>query len=98
MSALVDVGALLGVPVLPAVVGIGGVVCVGPSTVQVYVYACRSLHMCVYYYSSIVVGCCEKKTKDCVAQQTSTGLNVLLFRFMTARSTYKVLYSLQFSV
>ena len=42
MPLLVDVGALLGVPVLPAVVGIvvsTWVVCVDPSTVQVYMHA-----------------------------------------------------------
>ena len=48
MPLLVDVGAVLGNPVLPAVVGVvvvsTWVVCVGPSTVQVYVHACRSLH------------------------------------------------------
>ena len=41
MPLLVDVEALLGVPVLPAVVGIvvlTRVVCVGPSTVQVYMH------------------------------------------------------------
>ena len=41
MPLLVGVGAPLGVPVLPAVVGIvvsTCVVCVGPSTVQVYMH------------------------------------------------------------
>ena len=41
MALLVGVGALLGVSVLPAVVGIvvsTWVVCVGPSTVQVYTH------------------------------------------------------------
>ena len=40
MSLLVDVGTLLGVPVLPAVVGVDvrtWIVSVGPSTVQVYI-------------------------------------------------------------
>ena len=47
MPLLVGVGAVLGVPVLPAVVGAvvsTWVVCVGPSTVQVYVHAYQSSH------------------------------------------------------
>ena len=41
MPLLVDVEAVPGVPVLPAVVGVvvsTWVVCVGPSTVQVYMH------------------------------------------------------------
>ena len=44
MPLFVDVEALVGVPVLPAVVGIVvsiWVVCVGPSTVQVYMHVDR---------------------------------------------------------
>ena len=71
---LVDVGAVLGVPVLPAVVGIvvsTWVVCVGPSTVQVYVNACRSSHnsqilsadrTCVDQFHTLPIWC---KTLHC---------------------------------